>query len=89
MKVEGFWNEPFSSVDALFEYVTTCRLFWVKEAAEEEAADNNETGILGGEEGRKKLKSNDRRRMNGRPIFRQWSVSTFPTSPWSELEYCG
>lgn len=79
MKVEGFWAEPFESVEALFDYTTTCRLFYVREAADGDAeADGNEGGVLGGEEGRKKLKSNDRRRMKGRPVYRRWINEFIP-----------
>jgi len=75
MRVEGFWTEPFPSVDALFEYVATCRLFWVRQADDD---TDIEAGVLGGEEGKRKLKANDRRRMKGRPIYRQWCVSLMP-----------
>ncbi|KAK3337334.1 hypothetical protein B0T19DRAFT_447922 [Cercophora scortea] len=79
MQVEGFWAEPFESVDALFDYVTTCRLFWVQPASEESpGAEANEAGSLGGEEGRKKLKSNDRRRMNYRAVYRRWIDEFIP-----------
>lgn len=79
MKVEGFWTEPFESVEALFDYTTTCRLFYVREAADGDTeADTNEAGVLGGEEGRKKLKSNDRRRMKGRPVYRRWVNEFIP-----------
>ena len=79
MKVEGFWAEPFKSVDALFEYTTTCRLFHVREAVDGDAeSDTTGSGVLGGEEGRKKLKSNDRRRMKGRPVYRRWINEYIP-----------
>lgn len=85
MRVEGFWSEPFQSVEALFDYVTTCRLFWVQEERKEEAAasaleaaDGGDVGVTGGEEGRKKLKSNDRRRMNQRSIYRRWVNEFIP-----------
>jgi len=61
--VEGFWDKPFLSIEALFEYVTTCRLFWVKQAAEEEAG--NDIGVTGGDEGKTKLKSNEREYLIG------------------------
>ncbi|KAK3695208.1 hypothetical protein B0T22DRAFT_97720 [Podospora appendiculata] len=84
MQVEGFWTEPFESVDALFDYVTTCRLFWLQPASEESPdveandAEANNAGSLGGEEGRKKLKSNDRRRMNYRAVYRRWINEFIP-----------
>ncbi|KAK0628130.1 hypothetical protein B0T17DRAFT_588340 [Bombardia bombarda] len=85
MKVEGFWTDPFDSVEALFDYATTCRLFWVQEASPEDEATIVDTysqgqgaGVTGGDEGRKKLKHNDRRRMNGRPVFRRWINEFIP-----------
>ncbi len=46
---------------------------------EDEANDNpGEAGVAGGEDGRKKLKSNDRRRMNGRPVYRRWINEFIP-----------
>ncbi|KAK4459365.1 hypothetical protein QBC42DRAFT_274679 [Cladorrhinum samala] len=85
MRVEGFWSEPFGSVEALFEYVTTCRFFWVQEERKEEAeaaapqaADGGDVGVTGGEEGQRKLKSNDRRRMNQRGIYRRWINEFIP-----------
>jgi hypothetical protein len=81
MQVEGFWEQPFPTVEALFQYATTCRMFWVK-AADSEDVDEDDAGVTGGEEGRKKLKHNDRRRINGRPVYRQWYVLLFP-------DHCG
>jgi hypothetical protein len=79
MKVEGFWAEPFESVDALFDYATTCRLFHLRDTQDGEAeADANDAGVVGGEEGCKRLKSNDRRRMKGRPIYRRWINEFIP-----------
>ncbi|KAL2269892.1 hypothetical protein VTJ83DRAFT_2076 [Remersonia thermophila] len=75
MKVHGYWDAPFESVDALFEYATSCRLFCVKETPGD---DGDDVGMIGGEEGRKKLKSNDRRRMAQRSIFRSWVNEYIP-----------
>ncbi|OTA57685.1 hypothetical protein K449DRAFT_355187 [Hypoxylon sp. EC38] len=58
------WEEPFASVKELFEYVATCRLFWVRPE--------------GGDVDKNKLKSNDRRRMNYRPIFKKWVEEFLP-----------
>jgi len=79
MKVEGFWSEPFKSVDALFDYTTTCRLFQVRSTPEGHAQeDANEAGVVGGEEGQKRLKANDRRRMASRPVYRSWVNEFIP-----------
>lgn len=72
-KVEGFWTGPFDSVQTLFDYAATCRLFGVKKTDEPQDCDENTAGVGGGATG-KKLKSNDRRRMNYRPVFRKWYV---------------
>jgi hypothetical protein len=80
MEVEGFWAEPFESVDALFDYATTCRLFWVYEAPEDDVEDETGgAGVIGGDQGRKKLKSNDRSRMKGRPVYRRWINEFIPS----------
>ncbi|KAK3299122.1 uncharacterized protein B0H64DRAFT_387196 [Chaetomium fimeti] len=79
MRVEGFWDEPFPSVDALFDYTMTCRLFYVRDTSDGDAeGDADEVGVVGGEAGRKKLKSNDRRRMKGRPVYRRWINEFIP-----------
>ncbi|KAK4239441.1 hypothetical protein C8A03DRAFT_32474 [Achaetomium macrosporum] len=79
MKVEGFWSEPFESVDALFDYATTCRLFWVRETPDGDAKDDaSEAGVIGGDHGRRRLTANDRRRMNGRPVYRRWIDEFIP-----------
>lgn len=73
MKVEGFWDEPFESVDALFDYATTCRLFWVRDTPASVAkVDADAAGVVGGEEGQGSLKSNERRRLAGRLVYRRW-----------------
>ncbi len=80
MKIDGYWDEPFESVEALFDYTTTCRLFYVREAPDDDAEGGaNDVGVMGGEEGRLKLKSNDRRRMKGRPVYRRWINEFIPT----------
>jgi len=79
MKVEGYWAKPFKSVEALFDYATTCRLFYVRETPDNDAeAEGNDFGVVGGEEGRRKLRSNDRRRMKGRPVYRRWINEFIP-----------
>lgn len=116
---DGFWEAPFESVDALFDYVTTCRLPLVRypdlsdaDAAPVPAAaagvpvgggspsdgDNNknnnnndssnniittassplEEAVVIATETKKSLKSNDRRRMNQRPVYRRWINEVMP-----------
>ncbi|SPQ18959.1 ac2f5037-d2d8-49ad-88c3-e09e06d5ec42 [Thermothielavioides terrestris] len=80
LKVEGFWDEPFASVDALFDYATTCRFFWVRETPEDDAeCDAPGVGVVGGEQGRGRLKANERRRLKGRPVYRRWINEFIPS----------
>lgn len=58
MRLEGYWDKAFSSMEELYDYITTCRLMYVDPTL----TDSEEP----------KLKSNDRRRMNYRPVFRKW-----------------
>ncbi|KAK5651737.1 hypothetical protein OQA88_11699 [Cercophora sp. LCS_1] len=79
LKVEGFWTEPFDSIEALFGYAASCRLFWVRRPEEGLDCDGDAVGVTVGDAGRKKLKSNDRRRMTYRPVFRQWIDEYIPS----------
>ncbi|TEY83994.1 hypothetical protein BOTCAL_0023g00150 [Botryotinia calthae] len=77
------WWKRFSTQQEMFEYAATCRMFWVRDVAEDEA-DGGATGIIaergqeGGAEGKKKLKHNDRQRLIKRPIFRAWIDEFIP-----------
>ncbi|KAH7304844.1 hypothetical protein BKA65DRAFT_531279 [Rhexocercosporidium sp. MPI-PUGE-AT-0058] len=66
------WWRRFGSQDEMFEYAAGCRLFWIKEKLEEGEGEGDVVGQEGGEAGKKKLKHNDRQRMDKRPIFRTW-----------------
>ncbi|KAK4659754.1 hypothetical protein QC762_113970 [Podospora pseudocomata] len=70
-------GKPFPTVEALYEYVTTCRYFFVRPASEENDGDG--AGLVGGEEGVKKLKSNDRQRMRQRAVYRRWIEEYIPS----------
>ncbi|TGJ85839.1 hypothetical protein E0Z10_g2912 [Xylaria hypoxylon] len=78
------WEEPFASDEVIYEYATTCRLFWVKPKETEDSADGGASNLEvgdGEESGavmveKRKLKANDRRRMAFRPLFRNW-ISVF------------
>ncbi|KAF5867424.1 uncharacterized protein Bfra_010397 [Botrytis fragariae] len=77
------WWKRFSTQQEMFEYAATCRMFWVRDVAEDEA-EGDATGIVaergqeGGAEGKKKLKHNDRQRLAKRPIFRAWVDEFIP-----------
>ncbi|KAK4224618.1 hypothetical protein QBC38DRAFT_485157 [Podospora fimiseda] len=79
MKVEGYWSQPFASVQDLFEYATTCRFFWVRpEPAPKLENYDDQAGVIGGEQGKKKLKANDRKRMAYRAVYRRWIEEYIP-----------
>lgn len=71
----------------MFEYAAECRFFWVKDNTEDgdEGMEGDVVGEMtpfggqeGGEEGKKKLKHNDRARMSKRPIFAAWIDDFIP-----------
>ncbi|KAF7548534.1 hypothetical protein G7046_g8642 [Stylonectria norvegica] len=67
MPIDGYWEEPFDSLEDMFEYTARCRLFWIK------PLDLDQQGIATDlQQDRNKLKANDRKRMNQRPGFRKW-----------------
>lgn len=70
------WEEKFSAVNDIFEYAATSRFFWVRPGSGGVDSDSEEH--VGGEVSRKKLKSNDRKRMNMRPLFRKWIDEFLP-----------
>lgn len=81
------WWKGFGSEEEMFEYAAGCRFFWVKEKDEdgEEGMEGDVIGETtpfgcqeGGEEGKKKLKHNDRARMSKRPIFKAWIDDFIP-----------
>ncbi|KAF7895042.1 hypothetical protein EAF00_006856 [Botryotinia globosa] len=77
------WWKRFSTQQEMFEYAATCRMFWVRDVAEDEAEGDAtgsiaEKGQEGGVERKKKLKHNDRQRLAKRPIFRAWVDEFIP-----------
>ncbi|KAH6610075.1 hypothetical protein Trco_000095 [Trichoderma cornu-damae] len=64
LPMDGYWDKPFPSTEEMFRYATRCRLMYVSPTAAEPDA--------------KKLKANDRRRMNYRPVFRKWVDEFLP-----------
>ncbi|KAL7921779.1 hypothetical protein ACQKWADRAFT_294442 [Trichoderma austrokoningii] len=59
-----YWDQPFTSEKDLFEYIAFCRLIYVVPIAPEPDA--------------KSLKSNDRRRMRQRSVFKNWMDEFVP-----------
>ncbi|UNI19292.1 hypothetical protein JDV02_005486 [Purpureocillium takamizusanense] len=94
LPVVDYWDRPFESLDAMFEYAARCRMMYVPPpdddpSAAAAAATSSITRIQDGgteqqqqqqaaAEDRKKLKANDRRRMRGRPAFRAWVDAFLP-----------
>ncbi|PWI69534.1 hypothetical protein PCL_01181 [Purpureocillium lilacinum] len=78
LPIDDYWDRPFDSLDAMFEYVAQCRMMHVPPPDPASAKDDVEQQDPASEdaaaaaEDRKKLKANDRRRMKGRPAFRAW-----------------
>lgn len=71
-----YWRGPFGDVHAMARYVARCRMFSVPPP---EPGDQGLPHLEGGPSGdRKKLKSNDRRRMKLRPGFRKWIDEFYP-----------
>lgn len=74
LPVDIFWEQPFASAEDLFEYAARCRWFWVPPETSNGDGDED-AGVAsypGGEEGRKRLKANDRRWMRTRSLFRRF-----------------
>ncbi|KAI1383086.1 uncharacterized protein F4822DRAFT_92014 [Hypoxylon trugodes] len=65
------WEEPFASVEELFEYAATCRFFWVRPAE-----DDGLNG--GGEVDQSKMHSKERQTMRQHPFFRKWVHEFIP-----------
>lgn len=66
----GEWAKRFSSVDAMFDYASKCKWFYVWLAHE-----NEKTNV----EVKEGLKANDRQRMNQRPVFALWVEEYVPS----------
>ncbi|RFU74013.1 hypothetical protein TARUN_8241 [Trichoderma arundinaceum] len=64
LPMEGYWENPFNSIEDMFDYVTRCRFMYVPPIVAEPDA--------------KKLKANDRRRMAYRPVFKKWVDEFIP-----------
>ncbi|TAQ87032.1 hypothetical protein B7494_g4649 [Chlorociboria aeruginascens] len=82
---EEKWWKQFRSQEEMFQYAAGCRMFWVREIAQDEAEgdvvavqEGDIEGQEGGERGKKKLKHNDRQRMSKRPIFKDWIDDFIP-----------
>jgi hypothetical protein len=74
-----YWERPFQDFHAMAEYVAQCRMFWVPPLpAEDDEGMVADVGGSGPSDDRRKLKSNDRRRMNTRPGFRRWIDEFYP-----------
>ncbi|ROT41764.1 hypothetical protein SODALDRAFT_338990 [Sodiomyces alkalinus F11] len=81
LPADQYWAGPFASLDAMYEYVARCRMFWVPPATQDQPGEQEETPDGAGvkaEGDKQKLKSNDRRRMNSRPAFRVWVEDFLP-----------
>ncbi|KAK8054164.1 hypothetical protein PG996_013465 [Apiospora saccharicola] len=66
------WMQPFASMEETYEYAATCRFFYVDPKSADEADPGDDEGRIEGAYTKKNLKSNDRQRMNKRPMFSNW-----------------
>lgn len=70
-------KQPFASKEETYEYAATCRFFWVKpEGAVDPDGDDEDR--IEGVFTKKHLKSNDRQRMDKRPMFSKWINDFIP-----------
>jgi hypothetical protein len=81
LDAEKWWKE-FGSREEMFEYAAGCRMFWVEDVREVDDSEGRPVGGMEGqdviEQGKKKLKHNDRARMAKRPTFRAWMDEYLP-----------
>lgn len=77
LPTEQYWAGPFASLEAMYEYVARCRMFWVPPATDGQS-DGQGRDMSRVEGAKKELKSNDRRRMKFRPAFRIWVEEFLP-----------
>ncbi|KAK3397681.1 hypothetical protein B0T20DRAFT_479878 [Sordaria brevicollis] len=63
MQVEGYWSEPFATIDDMFTYISTCRFFVQESSSECLQGSSNST---------------NKRNMKTRPIFRKWFEDFLP-----------
>ncbi|KAJ2901568.1 hypothetical protein MKZ38_001701 [Zalerion maritima] len=88
----SIWPKQFPTIHEMYEYAATCRMFWLKPETPPNSpgqSDENDEPPRGGishytieSEGAPKkenLKSQDRRRMNMRPVFRKWIEQFLPS----------
>ncbi|KAK8115795.1 hypothetical protein PG984_012297 [Apiospora sp. TS-2023a] len=66
------WTQPFASMEETYEYAATCRFFYVDPKSADEAGPGDDKERIEGAYTKQNLKSNDRQRMNKRPMFSNW-----------------
>lgn len=70
--IVSLWEQPFPTAEALFECVTNSRFFHLPDLGSNGHIDDNTDPNAPG------LKSNDRRRLRQRPLFRRWATEYVP-----------
>ena len=91
LEIDSHWDKPFATADDLYEYAASSKFFWidpeVKDGEHGDGVHENGQGttrltvVIGQgtvEDAKMQLKSNDRRRMNQRPVFRGWIEEFIP-----------
>ncbi|KAI9899406.1 hypothetical protein N3K66_005867 [Trichothecium roseum] len=76
---ERFFEGEFESLQDMFDYTTSCRMFWVRpKEPESDPVPNKEAPEPGISGNPGQLTSNDRRRMKQRPAFAMWQNEFIP-----------
>lgn len=82
LPITGCWDAPFNSLEDMYEYVTHCRMLWVRPLEQTDPMSDDhapsENKDISQNSDHKKLKSNDRKRMSKRPAFREWIDDFIP-----------
>ncbi|KAJ3494685.1 hypothetical protein NLG97_g3921 [Lecanicillium saksenae] len=71
-------DEPFADLDAMFEYVTNCRMMYITPSATGPPDQENHDEGHNLLKDKENLKHNDRQRMRHRPGFRLWIEEFIP-----------
>ncbi|OLN97085.1 hypothetical protein CCHL11_02166 [Colletotrichum chlorophyti] len=81
LQVDTNWDRPFASRNDLYEYATSCRMFWVwskEDALSTMTASSEAVSESNSNDGGKKINSKDKRRMRTRPGFSKWVDEFIP-----------
>lgn len=74
LPVSTYFQGQFPDLNAMYEYVAQCRMFYVPPQDQDDELHDQEGGAptQPNDQARRSLKANDRKRMGLRPAFRKW-----------------